>query len=99
MSSSRPRTARSRPSRPRKASPSKPARPSSRWSKSPEISWYTAGVRRLILAAFLLSAAGCKTKTADVAPIAAEDESLHKNESDLMTQRGALQRERKKLAD
>jgi hypothetical protein len=56
-------------------------------------------VHRLILAAFLLSAAGCKTKTADVAPIAAEDESLHKNETDLMTQRGALQRERKKLAD
>jgi hypothetical protein len=46
-----------------------------------------------------LSAAGCKNKTADVAPIAAEDESLRKNESDLMTQRGALQRERKKLAD
>ncbi|MDB4970004.1 MAG: hypothetical protein JWN44_5693 [Myxococcales bacterium] len=56
-------------------------------------------MRRLILAAFLLSAAGCKNKTVDVAPIAAEDESLRKNESDLMTQRGALQRERKKLSD
>lgn len=56
-------------------------------------------MHRLILAAFLLSAAGCKTKTADVAPIAAEDESLRKNETDLVSQRGALQRERKKLAD
>jgi hypothetical protein len=35
----------------------------------------------------------------DVAPIAAEDESLKKNESELLGQRGTLQRERKKLAD
>src|SRR5262245_20021475 len=34
----------------------------------------------------------------DVAPIAAEDESLTKNESALITQRGARQRERKKRA-
>jgi hypothetical protein len=57
-------------------------------------------VRRLALAALLLVAAGCpKSKPADVAPITAEDESLRKNESDLITQRGTLQRERKKLAD
>jgi hypothetical protein len=40
-----------------------------------------------------------KDKTADVAPIAAEDENLSKNEAELITQRGALQREHKKLAD
>jgi len=57
-------------------------------------------VRRLALAALLLVAAGCpKSKPADVAPITAEDESLRKNETDLITQRGTLQRERKKLAD
>ena len=47
----------------------------------------------------MLLAAGCPKKAADVAPITAEDESLRKNESDLITQRGALQRERKKIAD
>lgn len=47
----------------------------------------------------MLVAAGCPKKAADVAPITAEDESLRKNESDLITQRGALQRERKKIAD
>jgi hypothetical protein len=36
---------------------------------------------------------------ADIAPIAAEDESLRKGEGELFTQRGMLQRERKKLAD
>ena len=57
-------------------------------------------MRRLALAALLLVAAGCpKSKPADVAPITAEDESLRKNETDLITQRGTLQRERKKLAD
>jgi hypothetical protein len=57
-------------------------------------------VRRLALAALLLVAAGCpKSKPADIAPITAEDESLRKNETDLITQRGTLQRERKKLAD
>jgi hypothetical protein len=56
-------------------------------------------VRRLAFAALILVAAGCPKKAADVAPITAEDESLRKNESDLITQRGALQRERKKIAD
>jgi len=57
-------------------------------------------VRRLAFAALILVAAGCpKKKAADVAPITAEDESLRKNETDLITQRGALQRERKKIAD
>ena len=56
-------------------------------------------MRRLAFAALILVAAGCPKKAADVAPITAEDESLRKNESDLITQRGALQRERKKLAD
>jgi hypothetical protein len=56
-------------------------------------------VRRLAFAALLLLAAGCPKKAADVAPITAEDESLKKNENDLITQRGALQRERKKIAD
>lgn len=47
-----------------------------------------------------MGVAGCpRNKPVDVAPIAAEDESLEKNESDLLGQRGALQRERKKLAD
>jgi hypothetical protein len=57
-------------------------------------------VRRFALSLLLVAAAAChRTKPADVAPITAEDESLHKNESDLITQRGALQRERKKIAD
>jgi len=43
--------------------------------------------------------AGCGQKAVDVAPITAEDESLKKNEGELLGQRGALQRERKKLAD
>jgi hypothetical protein len=42
--------------------------------------------------------AGCKHDV-DVAPINAEAESLQKNEADLLTRRGTLQRERKKLAD
>ena len=57
-------------------------------------------MRRLAFALLLVAAPAChRNKAADVAPITAEDESLHKNESDLITQRGALQRERKKLAD
>jgi DNA repair exonuclease SbcCD ATPase subunit len=58
-------------------------------------------VRRLILASLplLLLPACHRNKPADVAPITAEDESLRKNESELITQRGALQRERKKIAD
>ena len=51
----------------------------------------------------LVVLAGCDKlgggKPVDVAPIAAEDESLKKNESELIGQRGALQRERKKLSD
>jgi hypothetical protein len=54
--------------------------------------------RRLLLA--LLLAAGChKEKPVDVTPITTESESLTRNESDLLGQRGALQRERKKLAE
>ena len=57
-------------------------------------------MRRLVFAALLCSVAAChRTKPADVAPITAEDESLRKNESELVGQRGTLQRERKKLAD
>jgi hypothetical protein len=48
----------------------------------------------------LLGPGAChRNKPADVAPITAEDESLRKNETDLLTQRGMLQRERKKIAD
>lgn len=57
---------------------------------------------RLTLALFLVAAAGgCHRPPppADVAPITAEDESLKKSESDLLGQRGMLQRERKKLSD
>ena len=58
-------------------------------------------MRQLSLGLLLFVAApAChRTKPADVAPITAEDESLHKNETDLISQRGALQRERKKIAD
>jgi hypothetical protein len=49
--------------------------------------------------AFAILVAGCGARAADVAPLAAEDESLNKNESELVGQRGALQRERKKLTD
>jgi hypothetical protein len=57
-------------------------------------------VRLLALGLLLVAVPAChRTKPADVAPITAEDESLHKNETDLITQRGALQRERKKIAD
>lgn len=35
----------------------------------------------------------------DVAPLTAEDDALKKNESDLLGQRGALQRERKKIVE
>ena len=61
---------------------------------------YNRAVRRLAFCLLLVAASAChRNKPADVAPITAEDESLHKNESELITQRGALQRERKKLAD
>jgi hypothetical protein len=53
-------------------------------------------MRRLAL---LLLAAGCPQKPVDVTPITQESEQLQKNESDLIGQRGALQRERKKLAE
>jgi hypothetical protein len=57
-------------------------------------------VRRLAFVALLASAAAChRNPPADVAPLAAEDESLRKDESDLLLQRGMLQRERKKLSD
>ena len=57
-------------------------------------------MRFVALGLFLVAVPAChRTKPADVAPITAEDESLHKNETDLMMQRGALQRERKKIAD
>jgi hypothetical protein len=56
-------------------------------------------VRRFAFALLLVAVACHRGKPADVAPITAEDESLRKNETDLITQRGALQRERKKLAD
>jgi hypothetical protein len=49
------------------------------------------------LAALLCGA--CGHKSVDVTPLTNEDESLKKNESELSVQRGALQRERKKLAD
>lgn len=61
---------------------------------------YHAGVRRLALALLLLGPSAChRNKPADVAPITAEDESLRKNETALINQRGMLQRERKKIAD
>ena len=55
-------------------------------------------MRRFALAIVLL--AGCpKGKAVDVAPLTAEDETLKKSESELLGQRGALQRERKKITD
>ncbi len=57
-------------------------------------------MRLFALGLLLVAAPAChRSKPADVAPITAEDESLHKNEADLITQRGALQRERKTIAD
>ncbi|HEY2744163.1 MAG TPA: hypothetical protein VGL86_06060 [Polyangia bacterium] len=57
-------------------------------------------MRLFALGLLLVAVPAChRNKPADVAPITAEDESLHKNEADLITQRGALQRERKKIAD
>jgi hypothetical protein len=50
--------------------------------------------------AVLLFLAGCpKQKAVDVTPITQEDQQLQKNEGELIGQRGALQRERKKLAE
>ncbi len=58
---------------------------------------------RAHLLILLLAAGGCDKlgggKPVDVAPINAEDEAIKKNEADLLTQRGALQRERKKIID
>ena len=58
-------------------------------------------LRRALPLLLLLS--GCDKltggKTVDVAPLAAEDETLNKNESELVGQRGSLQRERKKLSE
>jgi hypothetical protein len=53
----------------------------------------------LSLVAIFLLGSGCRNKTADVTPITSADESLRKNETELMGERGALQRERKKLTD
>jgi hypothetical protein len=47
----------------------------------------------------LLLLTGCPSKPADVTPITNEGESLKKDETDLLTARGALQRERKKISD
>src|SRR5947199_10165514 len=52
---------------------------------------------RLILAVLLC--AGCPQKNVDVTPITQEEQQLQKNETELIGQRGVLQRERKKLAE
>jgi hypothetical protein len=52
----------------------------------------------LSLLAIAVVASGCN-RTADVTPITSADESLRKNETELMNERGSLQRERKKLTD
>ena len=62
------------------------------------------GVRCTLLLSTLLLACGCDkltggAKPADVAPLHAEDDALKQSETDLLSQRGALQRERKKLSD
>jgi hypothetical protein len=54
---------------------------------------------RLFLLGALIAGAGCGQSKADLTPITQEDETLKKNEDDLVGQRGALQRERKKLLD
>ncbi len=59
---------------------------------------------RFIKSAFALvgviGLAGCpKGKPVDVAPIAAADQTIAENESQLIGQRGVLQREQKKLAE
>src|SRR5262245_52784957 len=46
----------------------------------------------------LLLLCGCK-KPVDVTPLSNEDETIRKNEEDLLLQRGTLQRERKKISD
>src|SRR5258706_8888030 len=54
---------------------------------------------RCALLVLVLGLAACKKNEVDVAPIAAEAETLKTHEADLLTRRGALQRERKQLAD
>src|SRR5258706_14420121 len=54
---------------------------------------------RCALLVLVLGLAACKKNEIDVAPIAAEAETLKSHEADLLTRRGALQRERKQLAD
>ena len=57
-------------------------------------------MKRISLFVGVLLLGGCpKAKPVDVAPITSEDESLKKQQDDLLGQRGSLQRERKKLAD
>jgi cell division protein FtsI/penicillin-binding protein 2 len=53
--------------------------------------------RGLLIGLLLLG--GCKRERIDVAPLSAESEVLSKNQSELLDRRGALQRERKKIAD
>jgi hypothetical protein len=53
-----------------------------------------------LLVVLALAGAGChRSQAIDVTPITAESDGLKKNESDLLGERGALQRERKKIAD
>jgi hypothetical protein len=56
-------------------------------------------VLRFCAVASLLWCGCIKSKAVDVAPLNAEDDALKKNESDLLGQRGALQRERKKIVE
>jgi hypothetical protein len=47
----------------------------------------------------LLGLSACPNKKADIAPITTEGEAIKKNEADLLSQRGALGRERRKLSE
>lgn len=56
--------------------------------------------RTLLIGLLLAGACGSRGgKSADVTPITAADETLSKSEAELLSQRGALQRERKKLTE
>jgi hypothetical protein len=60
-------------------------------------------VAALLFGATATTGAGCDRlkgqKPADIAPLAAEDAELKKSQDDLVIERGALQRERKRLLD
>ncbi len=56
-------------------------------------------MNRLLLLALLVAGAGCKGQPADVTPITSADESMRKNETELLSEQGALQRERKKITE